>query len=163
MAEEDDSQYRRRIAEVLIRHGFGWVVAQAEAQIAEGKPSSKQVSEREFVHVTQDPLFTIRRPRSRRASLITTEPYTESERLGILLHAVEAAIVQRSMIEQVVLEQLHDVSAIRFERDSPAEGGEDSFGVSHTLDAARRARAIELESQAKDVLGRMKERDRADT
>jgi hypothetical protein len=34
VSEEDDAHYRRRISEVLNRHGFGWVVAQAEAQIA---------------------------------------------------------------------------------------------------------------------------------
>jgi hypothetical protein len=46
VSEEDDANYRRRIGEVLNRHGFEWVVVQAEAQIAEGKPSSKEVSER---------------------------------------------------------------------------------------------------------------------
>jgi hypothetical protein len=57
--------------------GFGWIVGQAQAQIAEGKPSIKHVSEYERVLVSDDPIFTIPRPRSRRASLITTEPYIE--------------------------------------------------------------------------------------
>jgi hypothetical protein len=44
---------------VLNRQGFGWVIAQAEAQIAEGKPSSKQVSEYERVPASADPMFTM--------------------------------------------------------------------------------------------------------
>lgn len=163
MGEEDDANYRRRISEVLIRNGFGWVVTQAEAQIAEGKPSSKQVAEREFFPASADPLFTIRRPRSRRASLITSEPYTETERLEILLQAIEAAVVQRSMLEQVLLEQLHDVSGIRFEPDAPVEGSEDYFGAPHSLDLERRDTAVELASRARDALGRMKGRDRGGT
>jgi hypothetical protein len=70
--------------------GFGWIVGQAQAQIAEGKPSIKHVSEYERVPVSDNPIFTIPRPRSRRASLITTEPYTETERLEIVLQAIEA-------------------------------------------------------------------------
>ena len=49
MAGDDDAQYRRRISEVLTHNGFGWVVTQAEAQIVEGKPSSKQVAEPETI------------------------------------------------------------------------------------------------------------------
>jgi len=37
MAEQDDAEYRRRIIGVLVQHGFEWVVAQADSQIAEGK------------------------------------------------------------------------------------------------------------------------------
>jgi hypothetical protein len=159
MREEDDANYRRRISDVLVRHGFGWVVTQAEAQIAEGKPSSKQVSERESFPVLADGIFAVRRPRSRRASLITSEPYTESERLEILLQAIEAAIVQRSMMEQELLLQFADISSIRFEPDSPLEITEDThFGVPHALDTEREGGAIELEIEARAALSNMKGR-----
>ena len=162
MSEEDDENYRRRIAEVLNRHGFGWVVGQAEAQIAEGKPSTKQVSEYEKVPASDDPMFPIRRPRSRRASLITTEPYTETEQLEIVLQAIEAAIIQRSMIEQAIFEQLPDVSAVRFEPDSPVEEGQESyFGAPHILDLGGKATATELEAEARSALGGIKGRDHA--
>jgi hypothetical protein len=164
MAEEDDADYRRRIGEVLIEHGFAWVVAQAEAQIAEGKPSSKQVSEREYVPPSADPMFTVQRPRSRRASLITSEPYNESERLDILLEAIEAAVVQRSMLEQAVFEQLTDISSIRFEPDSPVEpGGETYLGAPHVLDLGRKDMATELETRARVALSDLRGRDHAGT
>jgi hypothetical protein len=56
VSEEDDPDYTRRIAEVLNRHGSGWVIGQVEAQIAEGKPSTKQVSEYEEVPASADPI-----------------------------------------------------------------------------------------------------------
>src|SRR5436190_9687970 len=121
MSEADDAEYRRRISEVLTLHGFGWVVAQAEAEIAEGKQSAKQVAEQEVFSVSADPDFRMRRPRSSRASLITSEPYSEAERLEILLKAIEAALIQRSFLEQAVLAHVPDVDSIRFEPDAAAE------------------------------------------
>jgi hypothetical protein len=164
MAEEDDADYWRRVREVLIEHDFAWVVAQAEAQIAEGKPNAKQVSEREHIPPSADPMFTVRRPRSRRASLITSEPYNESERLEILLDAIEAAIVQRSMVEQAVFDQLTDITSIRFEPDSPVEpGGETYLGARHVLDSSRKDMATELESRARAALSDLRGRDHAGT
>jgi hypothetical protein len=161
MSEEDDEEYRRRISEVLIRHGFEWVVTQAETQIAEGKPSSKQVSEREIFSVLDDPDFTIRRPRARRASLITSEPYSEAERLEILLQAVEAALVQRSDLERAVLAQIPDIIAIRYEPDSPIEGAESSYlGKAHELNQDRSSIAHEIEADAKIAIGRIRTADR---
>jgi hypothetical protein len=62
MSEEDDAIYRRRLSDVLGRHGFGWVVQQVEAQIAEGKPISKQVSEPEYRSFALDADFVVRAP-----------------------------------------------------------------------------------------------------
>src|SRR3954469_12327416 len=104
--EDDDSEYRRRIAQLLEKYGFGWVVEQAEAQVAEGKPTSKQVSEREIRPAALDPMFTIRKPQRRRASLITSEEYTEREKLEILLDGLSSAILERANLEQAILEKL---------------------------------------------------------
>jgi hypothetical protein len=160
VSEEDDAEYRRRIINALNRHGFSWVVAQAEAQIAEGKPSAKQVSEREAVPFAQDPLFEIRRPRSRRASLITSEPYSERERLEIILQAIEAAVLQRALIENEIIESIHDVSAIHFEPENPVETTEAfPLGRPHVITPDRRALAIELAAQTRGVLAIIRERE----
>jgi hypothetical protein len=34
MVDDDDEIYRRRISDLLINHGFNWVVTQAEAHVA---------------------------------------------------------------------------------------------------------------------------------
>jgi hypothetical protein len=164
MSEEDDAEYGRRIREVLEERGFGWVVAQAEAQIAAGKPSSKQVYERELFRVSEETDFAIRRPRSRRASLITSEPYTESERLGILLHAVEAALVQRSALEIATLEEVHGIDSIRFEPEEAAEAVDASYlGRPHEITASRRVTALEIVTETEAALQRIRSpnRDRA--
>ena len=161
MAQEDDADYRRRIVDVLEAHGFGWVVAQAEAQIAEGKPASKQVSEPEILRVSEDTGFAIRHARKRRASLITTEPYSEAERLDILLHAIEAALVQRSELERAALGEVHGVDTIRFEPEGLTEGLEGSYrGRPHDLNASRAATGIEIGRDATAVLARIKHRAR---
>lgn|SRR5579862_516740 len=164
MSEEDDAEYRRRIGEVLEAHGFGWVVAQAEAQIAEGKPASKQVSEREIFQVSADTDFAIKRPRARRASLITSEPYTEAERLDILLRAIEAALVQRSALERATLEEVHGINTIRFEPEGPTEGLEGSYlGKAHEVNTSRAATAIEIEREATTALARIRDPDHDST
>lgn len=164
MSEEDDANYRRRISEVLNRHGFGWVIGQVEAQIAEGKPSSKQVSERETLPFSADPMFAIRRPRSRRASLITSEPYTERERLEILLQAIEAAIIQRSTIEQTIFDHLTGIANIRFVPDNPTEDAAGAiFGNPHALSLSEKGTAVDLEAEARHALAHLRERDGGDT
>lgn len=158
MAEEDETDYRRLITEILQKHGFGWVVVQADVQISEGKPSSKQVSERETLPPAADPMFVVKRPRARRASLVTSEPYSETERLDILLKAIEAAVVQRALIEREVFDQL-DVASIRFEPDSLIEALDSSLGVPHQLDRGQVYSSDELGGQMMDALTGMRERE----
>lgn len=160
MSEEDDANYRRRISDVLNERGFGWVVAQAETQIAEGKPTSRQISEQSSELLRED--FTLQGRRPRRASLITSEPYTESERLEILLQGIEAAVVQRSMIEQAILDAAPDVSVIHFEPDAPiGDTGLSYFGVGHTLEPGRKTAAVELEAETQSALRGVRGKDHA--
>lgn len=161
MSEEDDAAYRREISDVLRRHGFAWVAEQAEAQIAEGKPSSKQVSEREVPRVDADPMFRIKPPKRRRASLITSEPYSESERLEILLQAIESAVIQRAEIEAAILNQLTEITAIEFQPEAPPEELGGGFGTAHRLDRSRIEPGIELRRRTEHALTAMRGRDRA--
>lgn len=167
MADDDDDtpMYRRRLGEVLRAHGFGWVVEQSEAQIAEGKPNPKQVSERQTFPVDSDPLFEVRAPRGRRASLITSVPYTEEERLEILLHAIDAALVQRAKIETAVvdlLEGIKQVDSIAFEPDvTTGDVVSDALGKAHRIDRGRREAASRIQIGAERALSNIRRRDRA--
>jgi hypothetical protein len=161
VAEEDDAAYRREINEVLRRHGFAWVAEQAEAQIAEGKPSSKQVSEREVPRAAADPMFRVGLPKRRRASLITSEPYSESERLDILLQAIESAVIQRADIEAAVLNQLSEITSIEFQPEAPAGEPGGGLGTAHRLDRSRIEPGTELRRRTEHALAAMRGRDRA--
>lgn len=169
MADDDDAaEYRRLLSEVLRGHGFGWVVDQFEMQISEGRPSSKQVSEREPFSPESDPFFTIRTPRRRRASLITSEPYTEEERLEIVVNAIDAALIQRASLETEVLDMLADigpsVSSISFLPDVVSRDPESSsLGKPHRVDSDRRGAASSIRVRTEGVLLSIRGRNRAGT
>ena len=67
--------------------------------------------------------------------MITSEPYSEPERLEILLRAIESAIVQRADLEHTVLDQLTEVAAVEFKPDVPrADADVAILGRAHRLD-----------------------------
>jgi hypothetical protein len=159
MSEEDDAAYRRRIVDSLIRNGFEWVVQEVDAQIADGKVSAKSVIEQERFLTQLDPMFTVRKPRRRQASLITSEPYSESERLDILLNAIKAAIVERVQIEVAILDQLPEISAVEFEPDAPTEEVDLGFrGAAHRINRASMTPDRSLQERAEHVLTALRSR-----
>ena len=163
MTEDDCAEYRRRIVEILGLRGFDWVVAQTDAEIAEGKQSAKQVSEREVPSFFDDRDFRVRQPRTRRASLITSEPYSEAERLEILLKAIEAALIERSALERAVLAEVHGAT-IRFVPDVPAEGLDRSvFARRHDLSEDRTSLASELEANTRTAIETLRRESGAGT
>jgi hypothetical protein len=158
--EEDDAAYRRRIAEALVQNGFEWVVEQADSQIAEGKASTKQVSEQQSFHPAADPMFEIRKPRRRRASLITSEPYSEAEKLEILLHGVKAAIAERAQLERAVLDQLSGITEIEFQPDAPVEEADFGYrGRVHRLNRSMIEEGQILESRTEHAFREMMGRE----
>jgi len=159
VSEEDDASYRRRIADSLIQNGFDWVVQQAEAQIAEGKVSAKSVIEQERFLPRLDPMFAVRKPRRRQASLITSEPYSEAERLEILLNAIKAAIIERAQIEAAILDQLPEISAVEFEPDAPVEETDRGFrGSKHRTDRNSVIPGRSLQDRAEHALAALRSR-----
>jgi hypothetical protein len=134
MSEMDDGAFRRRVIELLEEHRFGWIVEQAEAQIAEGKSVVKEVSEQELRPAVLSDTFRIARPRRYRSSLVTTVAFSESEKLELLLKAIEAAVVKRADLDTAVLEKLPTIGSIAFEPDAPDEGADGGYrGRPHRL------------------------------
>ncbi len=105
-------------------------------------------------------MFRIRPPRRRRASLITSEPYSESERLEILLQAIESAVIQRAELEAAVLNQLSGITAIEFRPERPAEETADGLDAAHRLDRSRIEPGLELQRRTETALAAMRGRDR---
>lgn len=165
MAEEDPSIYRRILSRILIESGFGWVVDHSEAQIAEGKPTSKQVSERGTFSQPEDLTFEIPKPRRRRSSLVTSEPYTDEECLDILLEAIEAAVVQRADLEAAAFEGLANVAAIRsivfLPETIPVDDGSTVLGKPHVVDRARLNQGVRIRDEAERALSAFRGRSHA--
>jgi hypothetical protein len=161
MTPEDADAYRRRISEVLRQNGFGWVVEHAEAQIAEGKPSYKQVSER---YIPADTMFTVRAPKTRRASLVTSEPYSPLECLEIILQAIGSAIVNRFDLEESVLSHVKGITEIEFRPDAPApEAGDIYFGRAHRLTQSRLNTGSNIKRRAEHALEQLEGEAHAST
>jgi len=155
VAGRDDVAYWERLTSILEARGFGWVVEQAEAQIAEGKPTSKDVLERQSYPVVDELTFAVSAPRRRRARLITSEPYSDAERLRILLEGLRSAIVDRQRVEDAVLENVGEIEAVIYEPDIPSEREPSSArGRRHQLDRER-AKSREIAEQAAALIAEL--------
>ena len=92
MTEQEAVEYREEIAALLRTHGASWIVDQANEQMASGKLQTKRVDASEtVVHpVTQAPR---RSSRKSMAEFLFTVPYSETEKLSILLEAIDLALI----------------------------------------------------------------------
>lgn len=99
--EENDA---RIVFETLVNHltelKLGWVVDQVNERIRLGKLISKDVS------VTRDAHGKI--GRKRKASFVTTVPFTAKERLSILIDAIDHVAIQTGQMGAKVVEHLHE-------------------------------------------------------
>ena len=118
MPTEDAPAYYGKIAQILSENGFAWIVSQVESEIEQGRSVVKDVQAPEIGALVESETFARRTPRKRRAALLTTIPYTDSERLDILLNAVDTAIAGRASFQEAALEYLPDVVSIEFTPDT---------------------------------------------
>lgn len=116
---DDTGTYFVRLAEILVKYGFDWVVTRAEVEIAEGRAITKEVRALEYGELIEADSFATRAPRRRRTSLMTTEPFSDDERLVILLRGIDAALSTRADLERSILYTLNDISVVEF---VPEEG-----------------------------------------
>lgn len=156
MTEEDSGEYRRRLAEMLERRGFSWVVEQPEAQIADGKQNAKQVAEVDNPEIA-DLEFGSRPARRRRSSLVTSVAYSEGERLEILLHAVHSALVERSTIESTLFESLTDIGDVEFLPDPTTDPDARYRDQGHRLSRSDEGSRYALRRKAEAALRNVRE------
>ena len=153
---DNAAAYFERLTSVLFRHGFDWVVDQAEAEILEGRSVTKEVRTVEYGDLLDVDSFAKRSPRRRPTALMTTVPYDDAERLRILLHGIEAALSQRADLERAILTKLEDVEAIEF---APEEGrlGSDLARRAHWLGRDRLPEDDNLQRNLLRALGELRE------
>lgn len=81
-----------------------------------------------------------------------------------MLHAIEAALVQRSSLELATVESVVGIEVIRFEPEGPSDEADGSYrGKSHQIDSSRRLKAAEIEKEALAALAPFRSGDRART
>jgi hypothetical protein len=152
----DEREYLERLTAVLRENGFDWVVMQAQTTIAEGKSVTKEVRAPDFPPAYDDNTLVRQTPRRRRAELIATEPFTPAEQLEILLHAVEAAIVDRVALEEAVLQSVGENINIEFLPDEGDVAPRAAPG-SHRLDRGRLSEAQGVRDNLSKALKRLRD------
>jgi hypothetical protein len=116
------SEYYNDIAELLVENGFEWLVEQVQSQIDDGKPLFKSVDapvvESESQSLSLPSVDVNGRPRRKRTRLVTSTPYSDTERLDLLLNAIEIALGMRSALSASLVELLPEFETISFEPDT---------------------------------------------
>lgn len=85
MDEEEAKRAYDGISEVLRAVGMGWVAEQVEESVELGKTVTKKADASEFI---DDKVAGQRRGRQRMQDFVTTEPFSNLERLNLLLDAI---------------------------------------------------------------------------
>lgn len=121
MTEQEATAYREGISTILLGHGASWIIDQVNEQIALGKLQTKQVDASETVvdAVTQAPR---RSSRKSMAEFLFTVPYTETEKLSILVEAIDLALIAPIAMEVAVPNNLESEISIDFVPDEGASG-----------------------------------------
>lgn len=102
MTEEDAQEYFRTLSRFMKEVDIGWVVAQVKRQIAVGKIRPKKLSGREVVNPSEDSAANTGK------TFLSSEPYSASEQLLLLLDAIERAVVATSEMQASFFEIMED-------------------------------------------------------
>ena len=118
------SEVYHRLSEIARAHKLDWLLEDVERQIALGKEGTKDIQvESTLRSVPTDPLP---KRKGRLAKFIVTQPFTEHEKLHLLIEALEAVSVGLSLgilnSYEILGETLRGVQTIGFAPDT--EGSE---------------------------------------
>lgn len=108
MTQEECEFAYGRITAAMRTQKLEWLVAQVEEKIRFGRPLTKKVRmvpeeiEDLAVYPSEGPAR-----RARQVLVTATRPYTNEERLRILIEALQHAIVERHDMEDVVRRSIH--------------------------------------------------------
>ncbi len=121
------SKVYSELSEIIRLEGLDWLIVDVERQIALGKAGTKDIqveSTRQGLHSDYFP-----KRKGRPAKFIVTQPFTEREKLHLLIEALEAASVGLSLgilnSYEIINEGLRDEKTIGFAPDT--EGSDVMF------------------------------------
>jgi hypothetical protein len=145
---EADTLYDSLVAELRER-GLNWIVAQIEEQIAVGKLTTEKlpVTETE-IYLPNDDLFDTpaSRPQRRRskATFVVSRPFTEHEKLSLLIHAIRIGIAELNSIAAEVTEFIdHDLEGAALEFQPEVES-EEGFTIDRSISERAKSDSVRL-------------------
>lgn len=106
MTNEERERVFQELRQVMTASGLSWIVTQVDEEIRFGRTSTKRVSariEQAEELAVEDPTD---RPRTAKVRVSATRPYTPSERLGMLLDALDRTVVGVNEMEEAVRKYL---------------------------------------------------------
>jgi hypothetical protein len=108
------------LSKILTDEGLEWLLQDVQRQIALGKQSTKEIQVESTVGASTAGHHT--KKKGRPAKFIVTQPYSEREKLILLVEAIEAASVglSRGILNtyEVIGEHLHNLDALGFAYDT---------------------------------------------
>ena len=88
--------------------------------------------------------------------MVATEPFSHAERLEILIHAIETAIITRAKLEKEVLSSSSDFDRIEFLPDDEEANTSVDDILSHRLDRGRLDAAERIRSDLTNALRKLR-------
>lgn len=158
MTDEERVEIFNQLAEILREEGFGWAVDDVAANIHLGRPEPKSVKllkedidQSGFLSIEPFEIKTT----GKRVELVTVVPYSEKERLGLLLGALRQISINAFEIQTTISRGLLEMNApADFEftdddRDTPVVEI-NLLDVSRLQDTINKLRSLvgELETEA---------------
>ena len=152
MLEEDAEIYRNSLIDLLDKRDLQWIVGQVSDEIAKGKIVEKSIDTRIPVvdAVTQK---KVRQPKGPLTKFTSTIPYTESEKLLILIEAVEMALIMTYRMQEGIPANLASNLPVIFIPDE--SNSEIAHQIKTTTDTEREEGIGELNRALLKIKGKM--------
>jgi hypothetical protein len=107
------------LSRLALSHGLNWLITDVQGQIALGKQATQDIEVKDVI-VSVD-FGTSPQRRAHKASFVVTQPFTEREKLLLLIEALEAASVGLPLgilnTYETIRAGVHDLKGVGFAAD----------------------------------------------
>lgn len=124
MLEEKETQYLYRdLSQLISKEGLDWLLQDVEREIALGSEKTEKIKFEIMAQESDLDYHPKKKKKGPPAKFIVTQPYSDREKLHILLEAIEAISVGLSLgmldVYETIGEQLQNLDALAFAPDIP--------------------------------------------
>jgi hypothetical protein len=119
LEEREAADVFGELSKLALTHGLNWLIGDVEGQIALGKQATQDIEVRDTILSVDFDKSSQRR--TRKASFVVTQPFSDREKLLLLIEALEAASVGLSLgimnTYETIGDVIHDLKAVGFAPD----------------------------------------------